>query len=155
VLHHVEVAEEDVDRRAVHGEPGAAVDDWSPLAELGDLPRMAERAHAGGIDRRGAAVVQAEVPVAVRALGAGGAGAAQDHGHGAGQRLELLGEPCDGAGQRRSRRGFARCAQATFAGSSTMLSSLSRPETSTIFATALSLFGRTTMSRVPVRPARA
>src|SRR6185503_12424659 len=117
--------------------------DRAPLAERGDVARVAEVADRGGVERRRAAVVDAEVPVAVRPGGPVGARAAEHDGDGAGQGLELRGEPRDRPRQRGRRRGWRRGGQAGPGASSTRLSSPSRPDTSTIFATALPAGGRT------------
>ena len=93
-LDQVEVAEQDVDRHAVDGEPRPAVDDRAPLAELGDVAVVPEPPHVLGVER--AAVVDAEVPVAVGPVRARRARAPERDGDRAGQRGELGGQGGDG-----------------------------------------------------------
>ena len=59
-LHRVEVAKEDIDGRAVDRQPGASVDDRTPLAELGHVAAVAQPTDVVGIERSlRAAVVDA------------------------------------------------------------------------------------------------
>jgi hypothetical protein len=101
-LDRVEVAEEDVHRRVVEREPGAAVHDRPPLAELGHVASVAQPANVVGVERSpAAAVVDAEIPVAVRPVRPGRPRAAEDHGDHLGQGGHLAGQRRDGPGKPR------------------------------------------------------
>lgn len=62
----IDVAVQQIDTFAVDGQPGTTIDQAPPGARLGDVPRKTQGPHLPGIDV--AAIVQAEVPVAVSSL---------------------------------------------------------------------------------------
>lgn len=76
LLHPVHVPQDPVDGPAIDAQPGTAVDPWSPAAGAGDLDLLVagEGPHDPGerLEVRCAVVVEPEVHVGVRAVGAAG-----------------------------------------------------------------------------------